>query len=83
MKWTKLEYGNWPEGEIVLRIKDDKGFIHYEIGEIEIWELDIWEFNKVAYFIDKQEGIHTKLSIDSIYDTEPYYIELDKLELPE
>lgn len=83
MRWTKLEYGKWPEGEIVLRTKDDKGHIYYEIGEIEIWEFDMWEFNKVAYFIEKQDGVHTKLSIDSIYDLEPHYIELNDIPMPE
>ncbi len=77
MKWTKLEYGKWPEGEIVMRIKDDNDFIYYAIGEIEVWD-----FDRESYFIEKQDGSHTKLSIDSIYDTEPHYIAFNEIEMP-
>ena len=68
MKWNKLEYGNWPKGKIVLRIVSDNGYVNYEIGEIEV------DLDNETYF--------NAFSIDSIYDTEPHYIELDKLEMP-
>ena len=76
MKWTKLEYGEWPESEIVMRIKDDKGQIWYQVGIIS-QHLK----NKEWYFY-LDSAFPSKISIDSIYDTEPHYIELDKLEMP-
>lgn len=75
MKWNKLEYGKWPKGDIVLRIKD--GYVSYEAGRIDISPLD----NKV-YFIETNYGLHTILNIDSINDLDPYYIKLDDLEMP-
>lgn len=76
MKWTKLEYGKWPEGEIVMRIVDDKGKVHFAHGFIsKIYDNEV-------YFYD-YDGPIKKLSIDSFYDTKPHYIELDNLEMPE
>jgi hypothetical protein len=78
MKWNKLEYGNWPKGKIALRIVSNNGyFVDYEIGEIEINN-----FNHETYFIQCKDGLHKVISIDSIFDTEPHYIELDNLEVP-
>lgn len=75
MKWTKLEYGKWPEGEIVMRIKDDKGDIWYQVGIIS-QHLK----NKEWYFYSF--SFPGKMSIDSFYDTEPHYISLNEIELP-
>lgn len=76
MKWTKLEYGKWPEGEIVMRInlEDGQG---YEVGYIKRSKKnqDVY-----LYLTRSMPG---RISIDSIYDTEPHYIELDKVEMPE
>lgn len=77
MKWNKLEYGKWPEGEIVMRIKDDKGKVRYQVGIISQHLV-----NKDWYFY-LDSGFPSKVSIDSIYDTEPHYIELNKVEMPE
>jgi hypothetical protein len=77
MKWNKLEYGKWPKGRIVMRIVSDNGYVNHEIGWIEIF-ID----NTSHFFIENKEGIHTILNIDSIYDSEPHYIELDNLEMP-
>lgn len=77
MKWTKLEYGKWPEGEIVMRIKEPKGQIWYQVGIIS-QHLK----NKEWYFY-LSYALTSKVSIDSIYDTEPHYIELDLIKLPE
>jgi len=76
MKWTKLEYGEWPEGEIVMRIKDGKGEIWYQVGIIS-QHLK----NNEWYFYD-YDGLNIKLSIDSFYHAEPHYIELNKVEMP-
>ena len=76
MKWTKLEYGKWPKGEIVMRIKDDKGKVHYLQGDISRSRID-----NEWYFYDYDEP-NTKLSIDSFYDTEPHYIHSQDLEMP-
>ncbi len=79
MKWTKLEYGKWPEGEIVMRIKDNKDIIHFVHGYIGRSEI-----NNEIYFYDfyGHDGFVSKLSIDSIYDTEPHYIALNEIEMP-
>lgn len=76
MKWTKLEYGKWPEGMLLLRIDLEDG-PHYEVGHIKRSK-----DNQDVYFycIKPMPG---KLSIDSIYDTEPHYIILDEIEIPE
>ena len=76
MKWTKLEYGKWPEGEIVMRIKDDLNNVNYVHGFIRRSLID-----KMWKLYDK-DGPDTGISIDSIYDIEPHYIELDKVEMP-
>ncbi len=39
MKWTKLEYGEWPEGMILLRI-DLKDGPQYEVGYIKRSEVN-------------------------------------------
>ena len=76
MKWNKLEYGKWPTGRIALRIVSDSGYVHYEVGEIDV------ALDNETYFIECKDGFHRIISIDSIYDTEPHYIELDNLEMP-
>ena len=76
MKWTKLEYGEWPEGQIVMRIKDMNDIVDYAHGFISRSGLD-----NEWYFYD-YDGPNTKISIDSIYDIEPHYISLDAIELP-
>lgn len=76
MKWTKLEYGKWPEGEIVMRIKEPKGQIWYQVGIISQHLKD-----KEWYFY-LNSAFPGKISIDSFYDTEPYYISLNEIELP-
>jgi len=74
MKWNKLEYGNWPKGDIVLRFDPNiasrkyiHGYIHKEDKE--------WFFHYYA-------GPNVNISIDSFYDIEPHYIKLDDLEMP-
>ena len=74
MKWTKLEYGKWPEGVIVMRIKDDNGEVRFSFGFITRFNNDdVW------YFYDFNGPY---LSIDSIYDTELHYILLNEIQLP-
>lgn len=77
MKWNKLEYGNWPIGEIVMRIKDDKDTVHFEHGYISRFSID----NEVYFY--PYDAPQIKLSIDSIYDTEPHYIALKDIPMPE
>jgi hypothetical protein len=76
MKWNKLEYGKWPTGRIALRIVSYSGYVHYEVGEIKV------DLDNETYFIKSKDGFHRIISIDSIFDTEPHYIELDNLEMP-
>jgi hypothetical protein len=68
MTWKKLEYGKWPKGRIALRIVSDNGYVHIVVGNIGVDLGNGTDFNAI--------------SIDSIYDTEPHYIELDNLEVP-
>ena len=76
MKWNKLEYGNWPKGEILMRI-DLQGAPEYEVGFIKR------KTNQDVYF-DFMRGMQLyTISIDYIYDQEPYFIRLDELEMPE
>ena len=77
MKWNKLEYGYWPKGVIVLMTVFDNGYVNYKVGSI-----DIYSYNNEVYFIENKDGLHTIISIDSIYDQEPYYIRLEDLEMP-
>ena len=77
MNWKKLEYGKWPTGRIALRIVSDNGYVNYEIVEIKKNNV-----SNQTYFIKNKDGINKIISIDSIFDTEPHYIELDKLEMP-
>jgi hypothetical protein len=78
MTWKKLEYGKWPTGRIALRIVSDNGFfVQYKSGEIKKNT-----YNHETYFIQCKDGLHKVISIDSIFDTEPHYIELDNLEMP-
>ena len=76
MTWNKLEYGKWPTGRIALRIVSDNGYVNYEVGEIDV------ALDNETYFIEYKDGFHRLISIDSIFDTEPHYIELDNLEMP-
>jgi hypothetical protein len=76
MKWTKLEYGEWPEGMILLRI-DLKDGPQYEVGYIKRSEV-----NQEIYLYCTRP-MPSKISIDSIYDIEPHYIALDAIELPQ
>lgn len=76
MKWTKLEYGQWPEGEIVIRL-DAKKDTDYLIGYID-------RNSKTGDWMLYCRGtLPSKISIDSIYDLEPHYISLDAIEMPE
>lgn len=75
MKWTKLEYGEWPEGEIVMRFYNYDE-IKYKMGTIEVSPHD-----KEVYFYPYGYW-NDKISIDSIYDTEPHYIALNEIERP-
>jgi hypothetical protein len=75
MKWTKLEYGEWPEGMILLRIDLEDG-PQYEVGYIKRSKT-----NQDVYFYCTRP-MPSKISIDSIYDIEPHYIALDAIELP-
>ena len=77
MKWTKLEYGNWPKGEIVLKINFPEGQRH-EVGTIHRNET-----TQVVYFYCLRLMQLYAITIDSIYDTEPYFIRLEDLEMPE
>ena len=76
MKWTKLEYGEWPEGMIVLRIDLEDG-PQYEVGCIERSKT-----NQDVYLYCTRP-MPSKISIDSIYDIEPHYIQLDHIDMPE
>ena len=75
MKWTKLEYGEWPRGMILLRIDLEDG-PQYEVGYIKRSEV-----NQEIYFYCTRP-LPSKISIDSIYDTEPHYIALNEIEMP-
>jgi hypothetical protein len=81
MRWNKLEYGKWPTGRIALRIVSDNGYVQIVVGNIEtktfVSKKDIY---KETFFIHDNNEYHTM--IRSICDTEPHYIELDKLEMP-
>ena len=76
MKWTKLEYGKWPEGMILLRIDLEDG-PQYEVGYIKRSEV-----NQENYFYCTRP-MPSKISIDSIYDTKPHYIALNEIPMPE
>jgi len=76
MKWNKLEYGNWPTGWIVMRI-DREGAPEYEVGYIKRSQT-----NLEVYFNCMRPIQLYKINIDSIYDLNPHYIELDKVEMP-
>lgn len=75
MKWKKLEYGEWPEGEIVMRMNlhSKIDFAHGYISRARN--------NNEVYFLD-YDGPNTKLSIDSIYDLDLHYISLNEIEMP-
>lgn len=77
MKWTKLEYGQWPKGEIVMRLDIDKDDVQYEVGNIRINAID------KEYYFYCALGFPSKHSVDSIYDLGPHYISLDAIEMPE
>lgn len=80
MKWKKLEYGEWPEGEIVLRMSLHSQ-IDFAYGYISRSKLN----NEVYFYVNKSNdfrGVSNHLSIDSIYDTEPHYISLNEIEMP-
>lgn len=74
MKWTKLEYGEWPEGRIVLRINSDSRIDH-TIGYIRMRN------DNEFYFLD-YDGPNNKLTIDAIYDLDLHYILLNEIEMP-
>lgn len=76
MKWTKLEYGKWPEGMIVLRIDLEDG-PHYELGCIKRSKTN----QDITFYCTRP--MPSKISIDSIYDIEPHYIQLDHIDMPE
>ncbi len=76
MKWTKLEYGEWPEGEIVLRINSLQNKIDFEHGYISRFSFD----NEVYFY--PYDAPQIKLSIDSIYDLDLHYISLNEIEMP-
>ena len=76
MKWNKLEYCKWPKGMIVMRI-DLQGVPQYDVGYINRSKT-----NQDVYF-NSVKPLPSKISIDSIYDHEPYYIRLEDLEMPE
>jgi hypothetical protein len=81
MTWKKLEYGKWPTGRIALRIVSDNGYVKVEIGTIETKTfIAKKEIYIETFFIHGKDEYYTM--IDSIYDTEPHYIELDNLEMP-
>jgi len=75
MKWTKLQYGEWPEGEIVLRINSWQSKIDFAHGYIKRSVID----NEVYFY--HSDAPHIKLTIDSIYDLELYYIVLKEIEM--
>ena len=75
MKWTKLEYGKYPKGKIVVRFDVIPGPA-YEIGYIDKNSLN----NEWYLYCDKP--MPSKMSIDSIYDLEPHYISLNEIQLP-
>ena len=74
MKWTKFDYGEWPEGMILLRIDFEDG-PQYEVGYIKRSKI------LGVYFLCTRP-MPSKISIDSIYDIEPHYIALNEIEMP-
>ncbi len=76
MKWTKLEYGKWPEGEIVMRINSWQSKIDFEHGYIKRFSID----NEVYFY--PYDAPQMRLGIDSIYDLDLHYIALNEIEMP-
>ena len=77
MKWTKLKYGKWPEGMILVRIEGEKDDVQYEIGFIQRnSKTGDW----IMYCNKPMSGM---ISMDSIYDLGPHYIQLDHIDMPE
>ena len=77
MKWTKLEYGEWPEGEIVVRIEADNDRICFEVGIIS------QNIHNKEWYLYMDKAFPSKASVDVLIDCNAHYIELDKLEMPE
>lgn len=75
MNWNKLEYGKWPEGMILLRI-DYEDASQYEVGYIKQSETYQDAYFYIAKYFNSVKPLPSKISIDSIYDHEPYYIKL-------
>jgi hypothetical protein len=75
MKWTKLEYGEWPEGEIVLRINSHSK-IDYAHGYIRM-------LNDNEFYLLDNDGPNNKLTIEAIYDLDLHYISLNEIPMPE
>lgn len=74
MKWTKLIYWKQPEGLIILRYEiDDK--IKYEVGKIA-------PFGETDYFFPNHP-FGQVIQMESIFSRNPYYINIDNLEMPE
>ena len=77
MKWTKLKYGKWPKGMILVRLEAEEGDVHYEIGFIQ---RNAKTGDSIMYCNKPMPGM---INMDSIYDIEPHYIQLDHIEMPE
>ena len=77
MKWTKLKYDKWPKGMILVRLEAEEGDVHYEIGYIQ---RNAKTGDSIMYCNKPMPGM---INMDSIYDIEPHYIQLDHIEMPE
>lgn len=77
MKWTKLEYGKWPEGEIVMRTVDDKGKVDFSHGYISRFN-----YTGEIYFYD-YDGPNFIMSVEYICNNNLHFLQLDKVEMPE
>ena len=73
MKWTKLEYGEWPIRLILARIEGNNGQIYYEVGYID---QDV--INK-EWYLYCNKPMPSKVSVDILYDCNAHYISIDKI----
>lgn len=76
MKWTKLELGEYPKGDILVRIEVEKNKMWYEVGIIS---KNIYN-NEWYFYID--QGFPAVSNVDCLYDCNAHYIKLDKIKMP-
>ena len=73
MKWKELEYRNWPEDLILVRIKGEDHKFRYEVGFID---QDV--INK-EWYLYCNKPMPSKVSVDILYDCNAHYISIDKI----